>query len=114
MVAIDKSVVRQEEANSKCKERMATLWKPIIKIAFLVLLLDLHKFKVSIAVIAHSEPRWGLLNLKTTECTTKFNCFKACSKKKIPHLTSWDRSYIVKTQACSKNTYNGLGSWLSG
>lgn len=64
MVAIDKPVVRQEEASSKCKEKMATFWKPIIKSVFLVLPLKLHKFKVSIAVIAHREYGWGLSNLK--------------------------------------------------
>lgn len=91
MVAIDKPVVRQEEANYKCTERMTTFWKPIIKIAFLVLPLNLHKFKVSIAVIAHAEYRWGLSNLKTTECTTRSNGFDTSSKQKIPYLTSWDR-----------------------
>lgn len=105
MVAIDKSVVRQEEANSKCKERMTTLGKPIIKIAFLVLLLHLHKFKVSIAVVAHSEPRWGLLNLKTTKCATKFNCFEA--ENTTPDLMG----QIIHSQNTStlKNTYYGLG-----
>lgn len=64
MVAIDKPVVRQEEANSKCKEKMTTFGKPIIKSVFLVLPLNFHKFKVSIAVIAHGEYGRGLSNLK--------------------------------------------------
>lgn len=75
MVAIGKPVVRQEEAHSKCKERMTTFWKPIIKIAFLVLPLNLHKFKVSIAVIAHTECRWGLSNLKNIGMYYKVQLF---------------------------------------